>query len=475
MRRLVSLLAVVLVVAGAAASEVTTVRFEADRTSVLRNPASGWALYAADLYLPDATAYWKEIDGFVPTASIVYIRLPWSLYESAEGEFAWKQPGDLKTLIDGAKQRGLKLAFRVVLNSKDCKRSAAPDYVRAAGAKGYDEQGEGGKALWSPDPLDPVFREKFGRFLDAFAASFDDPLTVDFIDGVGLGWWGEMHHLGFPAEKRPEVYEWICNAYASRFSKVLLGTQVVSDLGESGPLDRGIAIEKHGYVSRLDSLGSHWMWHEKLPATIGDTPFFGESCYFSLREWDMWKDPKEKFENPRQVLEATMKDAFRYKANTLDLRKPNDCRTWFEIAPDLVQRFVSEGGYRLHPEEISYRESSQGQAISINHRWRNLGVGFLPNGNRRWNGKFRVAFALFGKDGAGPVEVYVAPDIDPGEWRGNVPFDCTTTPTFSSPSGEYRLAMAIVDTTRGNEPAIRLAVRNAPLASGWIPIGNLSL
>ncbi|MBX3742229.1 MAG: hypothetical protein KF712_14645 [Akkermansiaceae bacterium] len=458
----------------AAAAGNKTVRFKADHDSVLRNPATGWALYAADLHLPDANAYWKEVEAFVPAASIVYIRLPWSLYETEEGAYGWEQPGNLKTLIDGAKQRGLKLAFRVVLNSKDCKQSAAPAYVRAAGAKGYDEKGEGGVPLWSPDARDPVFRAKFGKFLDAFAMAFDDPAAVDFIDAVGLGYWGEMHHLGFPREDRPEVYEWICSSYAARFKRVLLGTQVVSDLGNSGPLDRSIAIGRHGYVARLDSLGSHWMWHEKLPSTIGDAPFFGESCYFSLREWDMWKDPKEKFENPRQVLEATMKDAFRYKANTLDLRKPNDCRTWFELAPDLVRRFVSEGGYRIFPEEISYPEKAEGQTLTIKHTWRNLGIGFLPNGNRRWNGKYRVAFALFRTGGTPPFAVHVDQNIDPGEWKGKSRHECSTTIPFPTPSGTYQLAVSIVDTTRGNEPGIHLATHDAKLVSGWTVIGKVA-
>lgn len=457
------------------AAETKTTRFEIDDTSVLRNPACGWALYAADLNLPDATAYWKEVDAFVPKASIVYIRLPWSLYETEEGKYAWEQPGNLKTLIEGAKQRGLKLAFRVVLNSKDCKQSAAPDYVRKAGAIGYDEKGEGGVPLWSPDARDPVFRAKFGKFLDAFAAAFDDPATVDFIDAVGLGYWGEMHHLGFPKENRPEVYEWICSTYAARFRKVLLGTQVVSDLGNSGPLDRSIAIEKYGYVARLDSLGSHWMWHEKLPATIGNAPFFGESCYFSLESWDMWKDPKEKFENPRQVLEATMKDAFRYHANTLDLRRPNDCRTWFKLAPDLVQKFISEGGYRLAPVEISYPEKTDGKAVAIRHGWQNLGIGFLPNANPRWNGKYRIAFALIRPGEKQPAGVFVDPSVDPGDWKGKSRHECSTAASFSSPPGNYRLAVAIVDTTKGNQPAIHLATRSPQSLPGWTEVGSLTL
>ncbi len=459
--------------ASASDPERKAARFEIDRTSVLRNPASGWVLYAADLNLPDAAAYWKEVDEFVPTASILYIRLPWSLYEPKKGKYAWTQPGNLRNLIEGAKKRGLKLAFRVVLNSKDCRQSAAPGYVREAGAAGHEEKGEGGIPLWSPDPTDPVFRAEFGKFLDAFAAAFDDPDTVDFIDAIGLGWWGEMHHLGFPAEKRPEVYEWICSAYGSRFKRVLLGTQVVSDLGNSGPLDRSIAIEKHGYVARLDSLGSHWMWHEKLPATIGDTPFFGESCYFSLESWDMWKDPKETFANPRQVLEATIKDAFRYRANTLDLRKPNDCRTWFKLAPDLVQRFVGEGGYRLAPEEIVHPAEIRRDAFSIHHRWRNLGVGVLPNANRRWAGKYRVAFALFRGSDREPTAVHIDRATDPGDWTGDQAHDCTTGTTFAVSPGTYRLSVAIVDTTKPLRPAIRLATRGPSQALSWTPVGEI--
>lgn len=461
----------------AAAREPKVVRFEADQKSMIRNPACGWVLYAADLMLPHAGTYWQEVAEFVPKTSIVYIRLPWSLYEPEEGNYAWERSGNLKALIDGAKERGLKLAFRIVLNSKDCKVSAAPAYVREAGAAGYEEKGVGNIPLWTPDPTDLVFRMKFEKFLEAFASTFDDPDVVDFIDAVGLGWWGEMHHVGIPSEKRADVYEWICSSYARHFKKVLLGTQVTSELGEGdeGPLDREIAIDRHGYVARLDSLGSHWMKRKILPAIIGDTPFFGESCYFSLESWEMWKNPAETYTNHRQVLEATLKDALDFHANTLDLRKPNDCRTWFRSAPDLVQRFIEQGGYRFVPEEISYPESAGKQAVTIKHRWRNLGVGALPNGNRRWNRKYRVAFALMSEEETKPAAIHIDRRLDPGNWRGTGGHDCSSDVSFDVPPGDYRLAVAIVDTMKEPQPAIRLAVGSQGALLPWTEIGGFTV
>jgi hypothetical protein len=474
----------VLLAAGAGGEPKTSetrVSLKADRDSLLRNPAMGWVLYAEDLTrFPDATSFWRKAEPSVNKASILYIRAPWSLFEPQEGAYCWEHDANFKKLVEGARERGLRLAFRVVLNSRDCSAPAAPDYVARAGAKGYLEKGTKGVKLWCPDVTDPVFRAKFGIFLRAFGRQYDDPAVVDYIDGGGLGYWGEMHHVAISPQQRPEVYDWICSTYSRCFHHVLLGAQAASELGHSGPLDLSIAMKKYGYVPRIDSLGSHWMSagrREALASMVAFAPLFGESCYFSLRTWpEPWKQKAEGFQNPRDVLEATMKDALEFHANTLDLRAPEDARTWSEEAPDLVQRFIREGGYRLAPTSLAYEllDATPG-TIRIRHTWRNFGVGFLPNDNPRWNHKYRVAFALLPIEGNEPLEVFVDSETDPGSWRGDQEFECATLARFQKARGACRLAIAIVDTSQGNTPAIALAVEGAPRKASWLPLGEVSI
>ena len=93
------------------------------------------------------------------------------------------------------------MAFRVYIDGRDNIHNGTPDFVREAGAKGYavhklwDPANENNN--WTLYADDPVFQEKFGNFIRAFAKEFDNPEQVDFIDAYNLGWWGEGHHVQY--------------------------------------------------------------------------------------------------------------------------------------------------------------------------------------------------------------------------------------------------------------------------------------
>lgn len=67
-------------------------------------------------------------------------------------------------LVNGAKERNLKLAFTFVVDSRDKHYNFTPDYVREAGCKGYVTT-TGSVQVWSPYPDDPIFQEKYAKFL----------------------------------------------------------------------------------------------------------------------------------------------------------------------------------------------------------------------------------------------------------------------------------------------------------------------
>ena len=197
---------------------------------LVRNPMAGWAIYGSAGVTSD---FWTQIDkmsvpGLGATvkasdyASILYIRTGWADLEPQEGLYAWDNNAIIKMLIDGAKARGLKLAFRIVEDSRDKPRNFTPTYVRDAGAQGYVTQ-TGSVSVWSPYPDDPIFQAKYEKFIKAFAAKFDDPDVVDFVDGYGLGKWGESHTvLYLNAANRQSVFDWITNLYLANFKKVPL-------------------------------------------------------------------------------------------------------------------------------------------------------------------------------------------------------------------------------------------------------------
>lgn len=178
----------------------------ADTGAALANPGMGWTFH---YYSNIPTNYgsrlapWDTLDDF-PGLTTVYLRIPWSFLEPEEGVFNW-------SVVDGPAQRwiarGKQIALRISC-SESWMRYATPQWVEAAGAKGYnftpgrlDEDGP----FWEPDYDDPVFLEKLDRFLAAMAARYDGNPEVAFIDVGSFGVWGEGHlwastQMEYPAE-----------------------------------------------------------------------------------------------------------------------------------------------------------------------------------------------------------------------------------------------------------------------------------
>lgn len=454
------------------------VRPTQDTTSVLHNPAMGWVLYldAVGKY-PDAKNLWRDLSPYAKYATIFYHRARWSDYEPTEGHYAWLEDPNFQQMLQGARQRGLKLAFRIIVNSRDNYAQATPDYVRQAGAKGYFEQGANHTQLWCPNLDDPIFQAKFARFIQAFGRAFDKPNVVDFVDGNGLGWWGEAHHLQLNEAKLDGVYNWVCATYSSAFPHVLLATNIGSEFGLKR--DEAIAIKQYSYIARRDGLGSHWFGPEQKQFTLGhfpQVPLIGESCYFSVKNWtDPWKG-EAGVQDYRDILAWDVRDALDYHANTLDLRNPNDAKTWVEDAPELVQKFISEGGYRLSPVEIRFPSVAvSGQPFKIHHTWQNTGVGVLPNANPRWHYKYQVAFALFDSKTKKPVAIQLAPGAEPSGWIKGLAPQYDSALRWSVPAGTYSLGVAIVDTTQQNAPGIELAVQDLKRVGGWYLLSSAQM
>jgi len=457
--------------------EVRTIVVEPqeDKTGIVKNPAMGWVMYV-DAFgsFPDGSQYWDRQAKYARFASILYIRAPWSQFEPRQGQYAWENDGNYKDLIEGATNRGLRLAFRVYIDSRDSYRQATPEYVRDAGARGYDSDG------WTPYLDDDVFQQKFEDFIEAFGDEYDDPSRVDFIDGNGMGWWGEGHHLGFQnSGNLNSVFDWLCRTYARNFQHVLLGVQYQQHSWGWSNLDN-VAIGRYDYVMRRDSLAcEEWFqqWEkDRIRDRFPEVPFYAENCYHSLGSSESWWRG-DGYDSLRELFRAVMDDALYCHANTLDLRIPSDTEKWMNNAMDMVQEFIEKGGYRLVPTRITYpSRMRRGQSITISHRWKNTAVGVLPNHNQRWNYKYKVAFALLDPADQKVAALVTDDTAEPSQWIQGGEYSYQFSTSFASAgAGAYKLCLAIVDGTKADSPGINLAVSGEKTANGWLVLGDIAV
>ena len=471
----------------------TVITLKKDVTSLLRNPCMGWGLYEEGLDgICDADKYWSaQSDVANRYGSFFYMRYRWSDLEPDEGRYAWIYDENYKKLVKGALDRGLKLAFRFMFDARSSQgKGCTPDYVREAGAKGYYNNEN---LYWSPYPDDPVFLSKLEKFLKAFAAEYDNPAIVDFIDGYGLGIWGEAWYIIWPdgstQEHKNEAMRKILQLYAGCFRNVNLILNLGGELGHE--LETRYAYEENGYGFRRDGLGSMYFTEgdqNMARQMYGRTLLIGEACYWAVGrenvpdDFKPWENNDEGAFDSRykpgntwkDVYYLTLEDVYNFHFNTLDLREAGDSRNWLKYAPDMVQKFIEKGGYRLYPERIVLPSAAKaGTAVEAVHQWVNDGTGYLPNNMRNWNFKYKPAFALVDSNDK-VVKVWVDDDAEPSTWLGGKSYDYKKSHSLRYVlPGKYRWAVAIVDKTKDNTPGIRLAIMNDRKVEGWSVIGDV--
>ncbi len=467
----------------------TSYKFNEDKKIFLRNPGMGWVVYI-DAFeedgFPNAEEFWNSMKDYDAHASIFYVRIPWSQVEPEEGKYAWIYDDNYRKVIQTALDRGLKLAFRIYVDGKFSYQQATPEFVKQAGCKGYtknpadcDDTGytvnpTDGTVLWTPYVDDKIFQEKFSNFVKAFGKEYDDPDKVDFIDGGSLGWWGEMHNIDYMTIAQSRiVFKWITNLYMDNFKHVLLGDQY----GENSfAFELHDEMLKKGWVIRRDSLGSKVCFNDSHKARIlhhwPKNPFFVENCFhhFDLKEkW--WK---AEFATLRDCLLSGLSDVEQCHGNTFDLRFPDDAKIWCEQFPDLVEEYALKLGYRLVIEEMEINPSDS--ALQIKSLWKNEGIGRLPNSSLNWNMKYKLAYALYDCDKDKITSIVTDNATDIGVWVKGNDYHCESSLSLENISaGNYKLVFAIVDTTKQNSPAIRLAIKSNTVAGGWYVAGNITI
>lgn len=475
-----------------------TTHITPNTTRVLRNPLNGWVMYMGRTWDEN---FWTERgydnisvggDSTVRVsdyANTCYVRTSWSSLEPREGEYAWNDPQSrISKLFQSVLDRRMKLAFRIVVDSRDQGQNT-PIYVKEAGAKGFQDPGN--PRNWSPYPDDPVFQEKYTRFIEALAKQFNDPDKVDFIDAYGLGKWGEAHGVKYgDYSHKEEVFQWITNVYTRTFTRIPLVINYHRLVGDtvswSGPHDRSKALLedaiRKGYSLRHDAFGMtgyYQQWERDFAAQWNyRRPIVMEGGWITGAHHRYWIDPSNRYRegHAEDVRKGEYQDAEEGHVNMMDLRVGDETKSWFGTSFDLVKRFVAEGGYRLYPSQVTAPDRVQMKqgSVQLESVWNNLGWGYCPTNIPQWNQKYKVAYALMQGDTA--VRIYVDERSDLSTWlRGNPTASRLTVDVQGIRAGRYHWAVALVDTTRNNSPALEMAVDTDNLSNGWLLLNEVKI
>ncbi|MFV0467766.1 MAG: DUF4832 domain-containing protein [Dysgonomonas sp.] len=477
----------------------TLVKTKYNKTKVLRNPLTGWVMYASatadesywdtEFWVTDIAKTVKAID----YASACYIRTSWATLNPRDGVYAWRDTSTpVGKMIEGARKRGMPIAFRIVVDGRD-QRQNTPQFVFDAGAK-YLLTDANYPDRITPYPQDPVFQQYYAKFIQALAEDFNDSERTAFIDAYGLGKWGEAHNVIYESvgEKvtenterlKAEVFEWVTDLYTKYFTKVPLVINYHRVVGhpaswgspvESSSTLLAKAISK-GYSLRQDAFGMtdyYQSWEKNFAKSWNyKRPIIMEGGWITGGTHRYWTDSSGKYReaHPEDVRLGEYEASKEAHVNMMDFRVGYETETWFTTSFSLVQNFISEGGYRLYPDQLYLPESvTSGQEVTINHRWRNMGWGYFPNNIPQWNYKYKVAFALL--DSENNVKaIFIDDKCEPSDWLKDNPMTYDFKTKVSVSAGNYTWAVAIVDTEKENKPAIKLAVNDETTADGWVKL-----
>lgn len=503
----------------------TQVTVAPDRERILlKNPLSGWVTYSgigsglADNYwdfydnLPCADA--PDGSGQVSVwdySNVLYIKADWADMNPEDGVYIWEEQYQdysdfarrLKILMDGAKERGLKIAFTINTNSEGDHDNSTPDFVREEDPSSCYTTTTGSATVYSGYPDHPVFQKYYEKFVKAFAARFNNPDEVEFISGLGLGKWGECHTFRYSTETtiatgddspKEAVYDWVTSLYADNFTRVPVVTNYHKFVGcttgegtTGDPDSEGLlqsAIDK-GFSMRHDAFGmknSGWgygPWERNfIAARRYKVPVIGEGGWVQSSH-DFTSD----YANARELREGEYDAMAGAYVNMMDFRYSSSMATsetysWFNDAFDLVLQFLQEGVYRLYPNQLYVPESvSAGSTVTLRSRWANLGNAYFPADLKQWEGRYKMAYALLDKSTGEPVRVFVDENAALQNVVKNSMQVFDTEITVSDvPAGSYTWGLAIVNTQKDNVPAVGLAVKEENLTdSGWFRILDVTV
>lgn len=502
---------------------LTQISVSPDRTRILlENPLSGWVTYSG---IGDGLAdnYWDLYDDFdcadAPDGSgkvsvwdysnVLYIKADWAAMNPEDGVYIWEQDPSysdfayrLHYLMDGAKERGLKIAFTINTNSEDDHTNSTPDFVREEDPSSCYATTTGSATVYSGYPDNQTFQKYYEKFVKAFAQRFDNPDEVEYISGLGLGKWGECHTFRYSTETtlgvgdespRYDVYDWATSLYAENFTHVPVVTnyhKMVGRTASAGSADDmsqtllELAISK-GFSMRHDAFGMksyYGSWERNFIAGHRyEVPVLGEGGWVAGSHGTSYQG--DGYANIRELRQGEYDEMQRAYVNMMDLRynsnvSQSETYLWFNEAFDLVEQFLQEGVYRLYPNTLWLPESVNAEeSLTVRSRWSNLGNAYFPADLKQWQGKYKMAYALLDNESGEAMYTFVdsAAQLQKVVKNSMQTFD-TELDLSGVSAGDYTWGIAIVNTEKDNTPSVELSCKESDLTdSGWLKLMSVTV
>lgn len=525
------------------------ITIKADRTSYYPNPLSGWVIYVP--LIDNVDEFWEKYENFPSSEGtvnvfdyghVIYLRGSWTDFNPEENVYIWQDGIDegkyplarsLRLFEEGAKERGLKLAFTLKTDSRDANANCTPQFVRdkmdaaygldACGKLSTDNVHTPGKGYftftlgtnpprpyWSPYSDDPVFQQEYEKFINALAAEYDDPEITEFVSGLGMGKWGEYHtciySTGDETPKIP-VFNWVTDTYIKAFKQTpcftnyhkMVGTIVGEGNGDpdsegmlNSAIEKGFCMRHDAFGMRAESFG-YASWEKKFIANwTYKVPVAGEGGWIVNQGYE---DDKGKhnyltqYAGPRELRVGEYEDMNSAYVNMMDLRydasyTSGETWSWFNDAFDLVEKFVQEDCYRIYPDKVSIpAKVSNGSTYTIQHRWLNLGHAYCPTNIRPYEDRFKVAFAIMDTS-TGKImadNIFFDENARPHDWvSGRSSYDFEIVPEGLA-VGAYDVCVGIVDLALGDPDngdyriGIHIAAQGDYTEDGWLKLGTVTV
>lgn len=332
----------------------------------------------------------------LPFVDVLYVRCDWRDVQSAPGRLAlspiWK------LTLDAAKQRRLRVAFRVQLSNPEFqpKQLAMPDFVASKVplvdiGKGYRE----------PRYDHPEFRKAFRDLTELLAAEFDGNPIIEFADLMQFGFWGEGHTGNlknpFPDYLTAErCFLEMTQLQIDSFRRIPLAVNTQPDIGNVGNRAVIDLAVRSGCWLRSDSVLVEEP--EQIEALSNRPPWLAtimEDGYF--RQYKTSKDYLPVDEAGVNKLQSTMLHTLDLGANYWSLwTESKNLAAYAQQFPKDFAEMRRRLGYRVRPSWVWQRKRYGAAEIIV--AFANDGVAGVPGVLRvtleSADGKFRRVGSL---------------------------------------------------------------------------------
>ncbi|WP_263418108.1 DUF4832 domain-containing protein [Terriglobus albidus] len=471
----------ILSTAGAAAQTIVIKPVESDR--VLTNPGIGFTTFQRfngdklnsgtgwtegspieSQPLPGATV----APGY-PKSTVAYLRLYWKFLEPEKGRFDWSL---LDRALETAQQRRQTLMLRIAPHGSQATEDVPGWYRKEtgehidAGHRQTDWQSK--KAKWLIDPEQPAYAREYGAMIRALGKRYDGDPRLESVDISLLAAWGEGAGSDLLSGATRTA---LIRSYTESFHRTPLLTQ----LADAGTVAETLAAAHNGGAAgspdapvvgwRADCLGDmggfdpkrNLMTDSYPEAIVGlhldqlwkTAPVAMESCWVMQH----WKDQG-------WDLKYIAAQAEKWHVSTFNNKSSAVPEEWWPQ----VNEWLRHMGYRFALRRFAYPSRiGSDRTLKYESWWEN-------KGNAPVYRPYRAALQL--TDGRGTWVIPLPADVR--SWLpGDIVQNGTVTLPQGIPSGEYRLAIALIDPIEP-QPRIHLAVEGEN-SNGWFPLGSLFL